>query len=192
MILAGGTQTLSATFTPTDTTDYTTGKTSVSIAVTPAAPTIIWATPAAITYGTALSGTQLDATARLNGNNVAGTFNYTPAKGTVLGAGMQTLNVVFTPSNTSNYTSASTSVMLQVNPAAPKITWLKPGAILYGTPLSSTQLDATAPVPGTFLYTPGADTVLPEGTNTLSVTFTPNDTVDYTMSTETTTISVKP
>ena len=39
-------------------------------------PTITWATPAAITYGTALSATQLNADA-----GVAGTFVYTPASG---------------------------------------------------------------------------------------------------------------
>ena len=33
-----------------------------TLTVTPATQTITWATPAAITYGTALSGTQLDAT----------------------------------------------------------------------------------------------------------------------------------
>jgi len=191
-VLAAGTQTLNTTFTPTDTTDYTNAKASVSIQITGSTPTINWAMPMPITYGTALSGTQLDASATFNGTKVAGTFTYTPAKGTVLGAGMQTLIVVFTPSNTSNYTSATGSVTLQVNPAAPKITWLKPGAIQFGTPLSSVQLDATATIPGTFVYTPGAGTVLPEGSNPLSVTFTPNDTTDYTPATATVTISVKP
>ena len=41
-------------------------------------PTITWASPASIVYGTALSAAQLDATA-----NVAGTFAYSPAAGTV-------------------------------------------------------------------------------------------------------------
>jgi Divergent InlB B-repeat domain len=191
-VLAGGTRTLSVTFAPTDTTDYTTAKASVSILVTASTPTIDWATPAAITYGTALTGAQLDAQATLNGTNVGGTYTYTPAKGTVLGAGTQTLNVVFTPSNTSDYNSASGSVTLQVNPVAPKITWLKPGAIEFGTPLSSVQLDATAAVPGTFVYSPDDGTVLSEGTQTLSVTFTPTDTIDYTQNTATTTINVKP
>ena len=59
-------------------------------------PSITWPTPADITYGTALSGTQLDATA-----NVQGTFTYTPAAGTVLGAGNdQTLSVSFAPTDT--------------------------------------------------------------------------------------------
>ena len=191
-VLAAGTQTLKTTFTPTDTTDYATAKDSVSIQVNASTPSISWATPAAITYGTALTGAQLDAQATFNGANVAGTYTYTPAKGTVLGAGMQTLSVLFTPSNTSNYNSASGSVALQVNPAAAPITWLKPGAIEYGTALSSVQLDATSSVAGTFVYTPGAGTVLPEGSNTLSVMFTPVDTTDYTPNTATVTISVKP
>jgi hypothetical protein len=81
---------------------------------------------------------------------------------------------------------------LQVNQATPKITWAKPAAIVYGTALSSTQLDATASVPGAFTYTPDAGTVLAEGTQTLSVLFTPTDTADYTTQTATTTITVKP
>jgi streptogramin lyase len=191
-VLAAGTQTLSVTFTPTGTTDYTTAKASVSLEVTSSTPTLTWATPAAITYGTALSATQLDATATYNGAKVAGTFAYSPAKGTVLGAGAQTLSVLFTPSNTSDYSPISASVTLQVNQATPKITWAKPAAIVYGTALSSTQLDATASVPGAFTYTPDAGTVLAEGTQTLSVLFTPTDTADYTTQTATTTITVKP
>jgi hypothetical protein len=63
--------------------------------------------------------------------------------------------------------------------ATPTITWTNPAAISYGTPLSSNQLNATANLPGTFAYTPTNGTVLNAGTNTLSVIFTPNDTVDY-------------
>jgi hypothetical protein len=174
-VLAAGTQTLNVTFTPTDTTDYTTASASVTLTVNKATPAITWATPAPITYGTALSATQLDATA-----NVAGTFTYTPASGTVLAAGSQTLNVTFTPTDTTDYTTASASVTLTVNKATPAITWATPAAITYGTALSATQLDATANVAGTFTYTPAAGTVLAAGTQTLDVTFTPTDTSDYT------------
>ena len=45
-------------------------------------PVITWPTPAAITYGTPLSTTQLNATASYNGKTVPGTFSYSP--GTVL------------------------------------------------------------------------------------------------------------
>ncbi len=53
-----------------------------------------WATPAPITYGTPLSATQLNAT-----DNHRGTFVYSPAAGTVLNAGTNTLSVTFTPHN---------------------------------------------------------------------------------------------
>lgn len=53
-----------------------------------------WATPAPITYGTALSATQLNATA-----NVPGVFTYDPPDGTILDAGEHALAVTFTPSN---------------------------------------------------------------------------------------------
>ncbi len=73
-------------------------------------PTLIWPTPAAIIYGTPLSATQLDATS----GGVAGTFLYTPGAGAVLAAGPQTLWVTFSPTNTTAYTSATTSVALTV------------------------------------------------------------------------------
>ena len=76
-----GSQTLSVTFTPTDTTDYSPITTSTTIVVNQATPVLTWNTPAPITYGTPLSSTQLDATAANpnNGSAVSGTFAYTPA-----------------------------------------------------------------------------------------------------------------
>ena len=91
VLTAGSGQTLSVSFTPTDTTDYTTATATATINVAKATPSIPWTNPADITYGTALSSAQLDATA-----SVAGTFTYTPAPGTVLDAGIrQTLSVSF-------------------------------------------------------------------------------------------------
>lgn len=76
-----------------------------------ATPTITWSNPADIIYGTALSGTQLDATA-----SVTGTFVYTPPAGTVLNVGAgQKLHVDFTPTDTVNYNSASKDVTINVN-----------------------------------------------------------------------------
>jgi len=73
----------------------------------------------------------------------------------------------------------------------PKLIWQTPAAIIYGTPLSGTQLDATATVPGTFTYTPPINTILPAGQQNLSVTFTPADNVDYTTATATVPITVQ-
>jgi len=75
--------------------------------------------------------------------------------------------------------SLASSITYTVSKATPVITWSAPAPITYGTALSSLQLDATASVPGTFLYTPAAGTILAVGTQTLSVTFTPTDSGDY-------------
>jgi O-glycosyl hydrolase len=181
-----GSTTLSAAFTPNDTTDYNSASSSVTIIVNSATPTITWATPAAVTVGTALSSTQLNATA-----NVAGTFAYTPAAGTVLNTvGTTTLSATFTPTNPL-YNTATDSVSLAVNKATPVITWTTPAAVNTGTTLSSTQLDATANVAGTFVYTPAAGTVLnTAGTTTLSTVFTPTDSADYTTATDSVMLSV--
>jgi hypothetical protein len=182
---ATGSDTLSVAFTPTDTTDYTTATTTATLTVTQATPVMTWANPSSIVYGTALSSTQLNATA-----NVAGTFVYTPAAGAVLGAGSQMLSVTFTPTDTTDYTTTSATVTLTVNKATPTITWATPAAISYGTVLSSTQLNATASVPGTFVYTPTAGTTPATGSDTLSVAFTPTDTTDYTTASATVTLTV--
>ena len=55
----------------------------------------------------------------------------------------------------------------------PNVHWATPEPITFGTPLSEAQLNATAQIPGTFAYTPGPGYVLPVGTHTLWVTFTP-------------------
>ncbi|MGP8173543.1 MAG: Ig-like domain repeat protein, partial [Terracidiphilus sp.] len=194
-VLGAGSQTLSVTFTPKDTTDYTTATKTVTLTVNKATTTITWATPAAITYGTALSATQLDATATSNYGGVAGssdpgTFAYTPAAGTVETAGSHTLSVTFTPKDATDYTTpAAKTVTLTVSKATPTIAWATPASVPYGTALSSTQLDATVTwnvgstlttVAGTFTYTPAAGTVMTTiGSNTLKVTFAPTDTTDY-------------
>jgi hypothetical protein len=51
--------------------------------------------------------------------NVPGSFVYTPAAGTVLGLGSnQSLNVIFTPTDTTDYTNASASVNIDVTSSA--------------------------------------------------------------------------
>jgi hypothetical protein len=86
---------------------------TLTFTINKATPPLIWATPTAITYGTALSSAQLNA-----GSNIPGTFVYTPAAGAVPGNGIQSLRVDFTPDNTNsaNYSTAWTTVNLAVDP----------------------------------------------------------------------------
>ncbi|MGA9670615.1 MAG: chitobiase/beta-hexosaminidase C-terminal domain-containing protein [Terracidiphilus sp.] len=86
------------------------------------------------------------------------------------------------------YQSATTTAIYTLVVAiAPTIIWPSPGAIVYGTPLSSAQLNATASVPGTFIYSlaespnpPALGYVLSLGAHVLVADFTPDDTVNYT------------
>jgi hypothetical protein len=140
-----------------------------------ATPMITWNNPASIIYGTALSNTQLDATA-----SVQGLITYNPPSGTILNASQQQqLTAILTPNDNVNYTQASATALINVNKATPKITWSDPANITYGIALNNTQLDANASVSGTFVYIPSSGTVLNAGPQTLNVLFIPTDTVDY-------------
>ena len=105
---------------------------TAQLTVSKATPTITWANPADITYGTALSATQFNATASIPAiPNVPGTFVYTPASGTVLNAGAaQTLSVIFTPTDSSDYDTASKSVSINVSKANANIT-VTPYSVTY-------------------------------------------------------------
>jgi sugar lactone lactonase YvrE len=174
-VLPAGPQTLSVSFTPTDTADYAATSTTVPLSVNKARPVITWATPDPITYPATVSATQENATA-----SVSGSFRYSEPIGWMPRAGTHPLAAYFTPDDTSDYypTTAAT-VSLVVNQAIPTVTWAAPAAIKYGTPLGAGQLKAKASVPGTFLYDPASGTVLTAGAQTLGVTFTPTDATDY-------------
>jgi parallel beta-helix repeat protein len=125
---------------------------TTTLTVAQATPVITWATPAGITYGTALSGSQLDAT-----SSVPGTFAYTPAAGAVLNAGSgQILSVTFTPTDNVDYSTVSVSVTINVAKALPTIS-------LSGTgdnPSNATQsLSFTATLSG---GVPDGETVILE------------------------------
>jgi hypothetical protein len=172
-VLNAGNHTLSVTFTPTS-SNYATATATVSLTVAPAATTITWSNPPGITYGTALSGTQLNAS-----GSVAGTLVYSPAAGTVLGAGTHTLSVTLTPASP-NYAPSTTARSITVGAKAltvstnnaskvygqalPAFTIGGAGfvngdtvASLSGTPAFSTSATATS-APGNYNVTPGGVT----------------------------------
>lgn len=133
------------------------GSTGATLKIDKATPTITWPTPAAITFGTALSATQLNATA-----SKPGTFVYTPASGTFPSGGTQTLSVAYTPTDTAHYLANSSSVSLTVNKAAPVGTFLPRNWV-------SSHLIVAADLNATFAHaTPGAFAA-PTGTISYSI-----------------------
>ena len=112
-ILTAGSHTLTVTFTPTDTTDYSKATASVTLTINKATPAITWTAPAAIAFGTPLSATQFNAA-----SPVAGSLTYSPASGTVLVAGSQKLTATLTPADSADYSTATVTVALTVLPLA--------------------------------------------------------------------------
>ena len=95
-----------------------------NLTISQATTTITWDNQADIVYGTALDDTQLNAV-----SSVPGSFVYTPAAGTVLNAGNdQELRADFTPTDTTNYSSASKTVTINVTEAAPTVTSISPAS----------------------------------------------------------------
>ncbi|MEJ8801261.1 MBG domain-containing protein [Pontibacter sp. H249] len=123
-------------------------------------PAITWAAPAAITYGTALSTTQLNATAKdANGNTVAGTLAYyknegktESASGAMLGVGTHTLYAVFTPNNTGNYNTAEKQVTITVNKATAAIALTNLSQFYNGTAKNATATTTPAGLAVNLVY----------------------------------------
>jgi hypothetical protein len=88
-----------------------------------ASPALAWTNPTSLTYGAALSGTQLNAAATYNSTNVPGTFTYSSPSGTVLNAGNnQTISVTFTPNDTNSFSPVTANVAINVSQAPLTIT----------------------------------------------------------------------
>ncbi|MCY2938808.1 MAG: DUF4347 domain-containing protein [Planctomycetota bacterium] len=173
-LLNAGSQVL--TVTAAATKNYNQAVKSVTIKVDKAPQSIAWDTPANITYGTLLSATQFNATASGSstfGATAPGVLVYEPPLGYMLNAGTQALNV--TAAATGNYLEAFKSVAIIVEKAHQTITWANPGNIVYGTLLSTTQLNATVKgvaggsAPGVLVYEPHTGDLLNAGEQTLTV-----------------------
>ena len=81
----------------------------------PKTVTILWNDPAAIDSGTALDDAQLCAAAKdTAGKSVEGSFDYEPAKGTMLAAGTHKLQATFRPADAGAYRSATKTVSIIV------------------------------------------------------------------------------
>ncbi|MFD2515234.1 MBG domain-containing protein [Pontibacter locisalis] len=163
-ILGAGAVTVEATQAGDNTYDAA-APVSRSFTVEKATPTITWANPADISYGTALSATQLNATA-----SVPGSFAYSPAAGTVLNAGSdQLLSVIFTPQQPENYNNASANVRIIVNPAPMAFQLEGLEQVYNGQPRIVTVSTTPANVPYNLTYGGTAEAPVNAGTYAVAV-----------------------
>lgn len=92
-----------------------------SFTVNKATPVISWSNPANIVFGTLLSPTQLDAAASAPWSTASlpGSYVYSPAQGTLLAPGnSQALQVTFTPTDGTDFTTAAATVHINVTSLA--------------------------------------------------------------------------
>jgi hypothetical protein len=163
---------------------------SVSYTVAQATPTVTFTgAPASAAYGstfTVATTTNASTTAVIT---AAGACSNS-GNSITMTSGTGTCSLTATWAADSNYAAASANQSTAATLVASTITWATPSPIVYGTQLSSAQLDATASVPGTFVYTPAAGTVLPAGNQTLSTAFTPASPLNYASATAQVTLLV--
>ena len=91
-----------------------------------------------------------------------------------------------------NYATSDATGQLVISRATPLITWNNPADIFNPAPLTAAQLNATANVPGSFVYAPDFGAVLPiANSHLLTVEFTPTDQGNYNAVSASVTIRVR-
>src|SRR5205085_9055467 len=146
--------------------------------------------------GSPVSGKTISFT--LNGNSAGSAVTNASGVASLASVSLAGINVGSYPTGVgasfagdSSYQTSAGSNSLTVSKATPTITWSNPASIVYGTALGGTQLNATASVPGNFVYTPAAGTALPVGNGqNLHAAFTPTDTTNYNTATKDVSINV--
>jgi O-glycosyl hydrolase len=160
-------------------------------------PEVSWPTPAPISWGTALSAAQLNASAA-----VPGSFVYAPAAGSRPEVGNTTLSATFTPQDATRYRTVTLTRTLRVDKARPALRWDAPAAVAQGAALTAAGLgtapralygvQGTADSAGLVDGRPLAEATASAGTAVLRARFQPQDTAHYEAAWVHTLLSVRP
>lgn len=111
------------------------------------------------------------------GASAPGVLSYEPPQGTVLPVGVHLLTATFSP-RVGGLLPASLSVRVQVVRGRPRLEWPSPPSLLEGQGLLPTSLccrcvDRELRGQGSFTYHPPLGALLPPGTHSLRVRYTP-------------------
>jgi len=190
-----GTQSEGVTFTPSNTTDYSTATGTVNVTVNKAMLTVT-ASSASVKYGAAVPAITPSYSGFVNGDTPSSlatvpicTTTYT-ATSLISGSPYATS---CSGAAAANYFFSYVAGTVTVTKATPTVTtWPTASAITYGQTLNSSKLTGgTASVSGDFAWTTPS-TQPSAGTQSESVTFTPADTSDYNSVTGSVNVTVNP
>jgi hypothetical protein len=152
-----GTAQQSVTFTPTDTTDYASVTGTVSVTVSQATTTIsTLPTAGPLTYGQALNASTLSGGEAVSGQTtVPGTFAFTTPS-TVPPVGTSSQSITFTPTDATDYSSATGSVNVTVSQGGSMITISNTTQTYSGSPEGVTVTTSPAGLTYSITATPGS------------------------------------
>jgi hypothetical protein len=168
-------------FTPTDIANYNTATANILVTVDKVTPTITTPPSASsIAYNTIIASSDLSG----GKASVNGLFAFITPSTIPTNIGTYTYNVIFTPTDTTNYNTVSTTVSVTVHRATPSIiTPPSASSIKYGQALASSDLSGgIVSIDGSFAFV-DSTIVPPKGTNNQTAIFTPTDSLHYTTST---------
>jgi sugar lactone lactonase YvrE len=156
--LAAGAYTVSVSYGGDSNYTASSVATTVQLSIGQITPTVNWAQPAGITYGTTLNGL-LAASAAYGETSVPGSFSYSATlqggsavavtSATVLDGGSYTLTATFTPTDTTTYKTATGVVSLTVAKAGTAVALATSAAtvLLKSTVTFTVTVSSTAGVP---------------------------------------------
>jgi hypothetical protein len=187
LVPPAGNSTHQVVFIPADAGNYTTASANVSVLVNKATPTLsTLPTASAISFGQTLSAAVLSG----GGANVPGNFTFADGL-TVPPAGNGMHALLFTPSDSGNYSVSTANITVQVNKVFAAITTLPAASpIRLGQTLANSILTGgLANVPGAFDFANPA--LQPaSGSSVQQIVFNPSDSGNYTATNATVTVLV--
>jgi uncharacterized repeat protein (TIGR02543 family) len=206
-VAGAGSSVIEATFTPSNTTNYNIAKTTMTVTVSKGTPTFSAWSNVSKTFG----DSPFTVTAPTVTGSVPGSFSYSSATTsvisvsgstlTVAGAGSSVIEATFTPSNTTNYNIAKTTMTVTVGKTTPTFSaWSNVSKTFGDSPFTVTAPTVTGSVPGSFSYSSATTSVISVSGSTLTVagagssvieaTFTPSNTTNYNIAKTTMTVTV--
>jgi hypothetical protein len=176
--------------------DYSSQTVSALITVTPAVLTVT-ANNFVVAYGAADPAYTAAITGLVNGDSLATAVTGTPALSSTATitspVGSYPITAAVGTLAAKNYSFVYVAGTLTVTQASGYTVSWKPATVVYGaSTVGSGTLVATSSIAGSFSYSPALGTVLGVGTTTVTATFTPTDSVDYSSQTVSALITVTP